>query len=155
MSKDEIRSETINDGAANGVDGRRPSKKMLKAKADHQIDIRAALEDPVRITQDGKSQKVSAFEVVIRQHLKKSLLEKSITSMKFIIEQAEKYKIIKPPPAPPSGGIFVIPKGLPEAVEREIFEHRPEHGEREPMSRIFGILRSYYDELKRRAKPEL
>ena len=74
--------------------------------------------------------------------------------MKFIIEQAEKYQIIKPPPAPPSGGIFVIPKGLPEAVEREIFEYRPEHGEREPMSRTIGILRRYYNEIKRRAKSE-
>ena len=114
MSKEKVGSEPINDGAANGADGRRASKKKRKAKADYQIDIRAALEDPVRVTQDGKSQKVSAFEVTIRQHLKKSLFEKSIASMKFIIEQAEKYQIIKPPPAPPSGGIFVIPKGLPE-----------------------------------------
>lgn len=154
MSKKKVGSESIKDGAANGVDGRHASKKKPKAKADYQIDIRTALEDPVRITQDGKSQKVSAFEVTIRQHLKKSLIEKSIVSMKFIIEQAEKYKIIMPPPAPPSGGIFVIPKGLPESVEREIFEHRPENGEREPMSRIIGILRRSYDELKRRSKAE-
>lgn len=154
MSKEKEGFEPINDDAAIGVDGRRASKKKRKVKADYQIDIRAALEEPVRVPQDGKSQKVSAFEVTIRQHLKKSLFEKSIASMKFIIEQAEKYKIIMPPPAPPSGGIFVIPKGLPESVEREIFEHRPEHGEREPMSRIFGILRRYYDELKRRSKAE-
>ena len=154
MSKRKEGSEPTNDGAANGVDGRRASKKKQKVKADYQIDIRAALEGPVRVMQDGKSQKLSAFEVMIRQHLKKSLLEKSIASMKFIVEQAEKYKIIKTPPAPASGGIFVIPKGLPESVEREIFEHRPEHGEREPMSRIFGILRRSYDELKRRSKAE-
>ncbi len=138
MSKQNEVPEPSSDDAANS---RRASKKKRKDKADYQIDIRAALEDPVRITQDGKSQKVSAFEVTIRQHLKKSLFEKSIASMKFIIEQAEKYKIIMPPPAPPSGGIFVIPKGLPESVEREIFEHRPEHGEHEPISRIIGILR--------------
>jgi hypothetical protein len=154
MSKKKIGSKSIDDGAANGIDGRRAPKKKSKVKADYQIDIRSALEDPVRVMQDGKSQKVSAFEITIRQHLKKSLLENSVTSMKFIIEQAEKYKIIKTPPAPPSGGIFIVPKGLPESVEREIFEHRPVHGEREPMSRIFSILRRTYDELKRRSKAE-
>jgi len=75
MSKQKEDSDPISDDAA---EGRRASKKKRKAKADFQIDIRAALEDPVRVTQDGKSQKVSAFEVTIRQHLKMSLLEKSI-----------------------------------------------------------------------------
>lgn len=154
MSKQKEVSEPISDDAANGADGRRASKKKRKAKADYQIDIRAALEDPIRVTQDGKSQKVSAFEVTIRQHLKKSLLEKSIASMKFIVGQAEKYQIIKTPPPPPSGGIFVVPKGLPEAVEREIFEYRPESGEPEPMSRIFGILRRFFNEQKKQSEAD-
>ncbi len=53
MSKEEVGSEPINDGAANSVDGRRTSKKKPKVKTNYQIDIRAALEDPVRIKRDG------------------------------------------------------------------------------------------------------
>ena len=49
-----------------------------------------------------------------------------MASIKFVIEQAEKYQVIKSPPPPPTGGVFTIPKGLPEDVEREIFKSYPE-----------------------------
>ncbi len=80
------------------------------------------------------------------QHARKSLVEKSIASIKFVIEQAEKYQVIKMPPPPATGGVFTIPKGLPEDVEREIFKLRPEG---DTMSRIIGILKRYYNAPKK------
>ena len=54
------------------------SKGKTKSKMDRQIDIRAALEEPVRISQNGKAQKVAPFEAVVRQHLRRSLIDMSI-----------------------------------------------------------------------------
>ena len=72
--------------------------------------------------------------------------------MKFIIGQAEKHQVIEKPPPPPTGGVFTIPKGLPEEVEHEIYDYRPDFGEKEPMSRIYGILRRFINEQRKRSK---
>lgn len=143
MSKRTKGPEPIRDGDAAecGV----ASKKATKARASLQFDIRAALDAPIPVTQAGKARWISAFEAMFRRHVKKSLVEQSVPSMEFVIKQAEKHQVIKPPPAPQRGGVFVVPKGLPEEVEREIFAHRNDSAEPEPMSRIFGILRRFYN----------
>lgn len=86
-----------------------------------------------------------AFEAVHLQHARKSLVEKSIASIKFVVEQAEKYQVIKLPP-PAAGGVFTIPKGLPQDVERAILKSTFEG---DTMSRIIGILKRYCDARKK------
>ncbi len=120
-----------------------------KTNSDHQIDIRRTLEEPVRIVRDGKSRPVSAFEAVVRQHLRKSITEKSMASLKFILGVAEKYNVIKKPPPPLTGGVFVVPKQLPEDKQREIFAYQPPDGEKDSMFRICTIIRSYFDARRR------
>lgn len=143
MSKRTEGPEPVHGDAAAECGG--ASKKAPKARTTRQFDIRAALQAPLRVTQAGKARRISAFEAMFRQQVKKSLADKSVPSMEFVIKQAEKHQVIKPPPAPQHGGVFVVPKGLPEEVEREIFEHRHDSAEPEPMSRIFGILRRFYN----------
>jgi hypothetical protein len=138
MSNAKGGSEPINDGAAKGVDGRRASKKKPKAKADFQIDIRAALEDPVRIKRDGGTTSVHPYEAMLRQSVRKSLVEKCVTSMKRVLGEAEKHKLIKEPPAAATGGIFTVPKELPEEIQRKIFDD-PDYapGQKTSMSTIW------------------
>ena len=125
---------------------RPPTRKVKKAKRQPEIDLLAVLEAPIKLRSDEGSRRVPAFEAVLLQHARKSLVEKSMASIKFVIEQAEKYQVIKMPPPPATGGVFTIPKGLPEDVEREIFKLRPEG---DTMSRIIGILKRYYNARKK------
>ena len=127
MSKEKVGSEPINDGAANGVDGRRTSKKKPTVLTDYQIDIRAALEDPVRIKRDGGIKSVDPYEAMLRQNVRKSVVDKCVTSMKLVLGEAEKHKLIKESPEKATGGIFVVPKELPEELQRKIFDD-PDYG---------------------------
>ena len=122
MSKPKDVSEPILDGAAKGVDGRPASKKKPKAKAHFQIDIRAALEGPIRIKHDGGITSVHPYEAMLRQNVRKSLIKKCVTSMKRVLGEAEKHKLIKEPPTAATGGVFIVPKDLPEDVQRKIFD---------------------------------
>lgn len=127
MSKEKARSEPLDDGSATGVDGRRAAEKKPKVKTDDQIDIRAALEGPVRIKRDGGIASVNPYEAMLRQNVRKALVGKCVTSMKRVLEEAEKHKIIKDPPEKAKGGIFIVPKELPEELQRKIFDD-PDYG---------------------------
>lgn len=143
MSKKKVGSGPIDDGAAKGVDRRRASKKKPKTKADYRIDIRAALEDPVRIKRDGGITSVDPYEAMLRQSVRKALVDKCVTSMKRVLGEAEKHKLIKEPPEKAKGGIFVVPKDLPEELQRKIFDD-PDYGSGKQTSMwpIFGYVLS-------------
>ena len=137
MSKPKDVSEPISD-AAMGAEGRPASKKKPKVKAHFQIDIRAALEGPIRIKRDGGITSVDPYEAMLRQNVRKSLIKKCVTSMKRVLGEAEKHKLIKEPPTAATGGVFIVPKDLPEDVQRKIFDD-PDyaHGKRTSMSTIW------------------
>lgn len=88
---------------------------------------------------------------MFRQHVRKAVVGRVMASIKFVFGQAEKYKLIKLPPPPLlRGGVFIVPKNLPEEIERQIFDYHPEEGE-EPnsVSRIAQILMRFYHAQKR------
>lgn len=91
-----------------------------KAKQAGAIDIREALEAPVRVKQNGASVPMDPYEAMLRQQVRKSLVERSVTSIKFVLGQAEKFKLIETPPVA-RGGVIVIPKDLPEEAQHAIF----------------------------------
>ncbi len=128
------------DGAEKCVPSR-PQRRGSASRGGAPIDIRETLEAPVRIKQHGASRPVDPYEAMLRQHIRKSLVEKCVASMKFVLSEAEKHRLIKPPPPPCNGGVFVVPKEVPEAIQREIFDD-PGYGAGNsmPMWKIFKLL---------------
>ena len=82
---------------------------------------------------------------MLRQHVKKSLLEKCVASMKLVLAEAEKHKIIKQQSPPIDGGIFIVPKDLPDEIQRQIFDYDPADGNSFSMLRIWGLLLTVID----------
>ena len=126
-------------------DGRAP-KRMRKAgpRPDGQIDIRAVLEEPVRVKRDGAVKAIDPYEAMLRQHVRKSLIEKCVTSMKFVLVEAEKHKVIKRQTETRfEGNVFVVPKELPEDIQRKIFDD-PDYisGQQKSMSPIWALVLS-------------
>lgn len=134
---------------ANSLPAPRRRQKPASRPGD-KIDIRDALEAPVRVTGDGGVRSIDPYEAMLRQHVRKSIVGKSVPSMKLVLAEAEKHKLIKEPPPAERGGVFVVPKDLPEEVQRRIFEH-DETGRNTSMSFIFGLILRYvsFERLKR------
>ena len=105
-------------------------RKGRTSEAPERIDISQALNAPVRVTRDGVTRTIDPYEAMLRQHVRKSLVDKSVPSMKLVLAEAEKHKVIQERPPSDPGGVFVMPKGLPEEVERQIFDPRHERFER-------------------------
>ena len=80
---------------------------------------------------------------MLRQNVRKSLVEKCVTSMKRVLGEAEKHKLIKEPPAAATGGVFIVPKELPEEIQRKIFDD-PDYapGQQTSMSSIWWYVLS-------------
>ena len=116
-----------------------PSPRRRPQSARHpgaQIDLRQALEAPVRVKRGGDLKSMHPSEAMLRQHVRNSLVEKRVDAMEVVLGEAEKYKLIKGPPAGPTGGIFIVPKNLPEAIERQIFDD-PDYAEGKQISTSF------------------
>lgn len=113
---------------------------------DAQIDLSEALEAPVRVKREGGIAAIDPYEAMLRQHVGKSLMQRSVASMEFVLDEAEKHKLIKEPPPPPTGGVFIVQKNLPEEIERQIFGH-PDHaeGERASLLQIMALLLTVID----------
>lgn len=97
-------------------------RRKAGSQPSGQIDIQAALDDPVRIKRDGSATSIDPYEAMLRQHVRKSLAGNNVGSMKLVLEEAEKHKLIKrPASAPAEGGVFVVPKDLPDDIQQKIF----------------------------------
>ena len=120
------------------------TRKSARRQSD-QIDLSKALDAPVRIKCDGDIKSIDPYEAMLRQHVRKSLIKKSVASMKLLLGEAEKHKLIKEPKTAQSGGVFVVPKDLPEEIQREIFAV-PDNPHGEPVS-IIPTFAHVYDAL--------
>ncbi len=120
-----------------------PRRRQKSApRPGNKIDIRDALEAPVRVTGDGGMRLIDPYEAMLRQHVRKSIVGKSVSSMKLVLAEAEKHKLIKEPPPAERGGVFVVPKDLPEEVQRRIFDY-DETGRNTSMHFIVGLILQY------------
>ena len=77
---------------------------------------------------------------MLRQHLRKAIVDKSVPSIKLILDQAEKHDVIAKPTPPLRGGVFTVPKGLPLEAERAIFDHDLPPEQPDSMARIINII---------------
>ena len=127
--------------------GRRGGRRMSRNRsrkgggAGRQIDLSGVLEAPLRIRRNERVESIHPVEAMLRQHLRKAIVDKSVPSMKFILDQAEKHDVVKKPAPPSRGGVFIVPKGLHLEAERAIFDHDLPAGQSDAMSRIIGIIR--------------
>jgi hypothetical protein len=62
----------------------RRARKSTRRRSD-QIDLTAALSAPVRIKRDGDTKAIDPYEAMLRQHVRKSLIEKCVASMKLLL----------------------------------------------------------------------
>jgi hypothetical protein len=141
---DEDDNKHLNDGAGGSPAPRGRSKSARRSGA--QIDLRQALEAPVRVKRDSELKSMHPYEAMLRQHVRRSLVEKRVDSMEVVLAEAEKHKLIKELPPGPTGGIFIVPKNLPEAIERQIFDD-PDYAEGKPssFSRMLALLLTVID----------
>jgi hypothetical protein len=85
------------------------------------------------------------YEAMLRQHVRKSLVEKSVPSMKLVLTEAEKHELIFQPPQR-TNNTFVVPKNVPEDIQRQIFDNtESEPPEGPSMARIIGLLLTVID----------
>ncbi len=112
-----------------------------------EVDVKDILEASVRVRHGDVTQTMAPFEAMVRQHVKKSLIKRSVASMKFVTAQAERFHLFKPPVKLPQGGAIIVPKDMPEELQREIFDH-DDRGDR--MERVFNAFRRYCDGLRKR-----
>jgi len=110
------------DGDAAEDRGDQNPRRRSASGSGGRIDIRAALDAPVRVKQNGESKPIDPYEAMLRQHVHKAIVGRNVQSIKLVLDEAEKHNVIERPPAPQNGGVFVIPKNLPEEVEAQIFD---------------------------------
>ena len=72
--------------------------------------------------------------------------------MKYLFGQAEKFNLIEEPKEGRKSGVVVIPKKLPDKYQDEIFGWRPKIGQRDPWSRIAGIIAKGFNERDEKQK---
>ena len=118
---------------------RRRRRKKRRARKD-QIDIVKVLLAPVKLLQGARSRQISAFEATLRAQVAKAIDGKDSASIKALIDHAIEYDLVAPPDAAVrTSGVFIVPKVLCEADQREIFDIET------PMSRIIEIILRHYD----------
>jgi hypothetical protein len=118
----------------------RRRRKTRRVQKD-QIDIVKVLLAPVKLLTGARSRQISAFEATLRAQVTKAIDGKDSASIKALIDLAIQYDLVAPPaPAARYCGIFVIPKALCEADQREIFTPGT------PIGRIIEIILRHYDE---------
>ena len=143
---DDAKTQNEDSISASRLRRRRKPASLLGDK----IDIGQALESPVRVTSDGVPRSIDPYEAMLRQHVRKSIIGKSVPSIKLVLAEAEKHKLIKEPPPAERGGVFIVPKDLPEEVQRRIFQH-DDPGRNKSMNYIIGLLLRHitFERLKR------
>ena len=118
---------------------RRRRRKKRRVRKD-QIDIAKVLLAPVRLLQGARSKLISVFEATLRAQVAKAIDGKDSASIKALIDHAIEYDLVAPPDAAVrTSGVFIVPKVLCEADQREIFDIET------PMSRIIEIILRHYD----------
>lgn len=87
-------------------------KGRPKVRGGAEVDVADLRIGLVTITQDGVARKMPAKEVELRKILAKAI-KGDMRSIKYLLEQFEKYKAVRPQPRPVGGGVAKMPKSMP------------------------------------------
>jgi hypothetical protein len=81
-----------------------------KAAKSGPTDIAAILGEPLTVRQAGTTRRMSAFEVGVRQLVKRALSKTDLKAILAFVGLCESYGIIAPmPPAEHGGGVLIVP----------------------------------------------
>ena len=82
-----------------------------KGVTSGQTDIAEILGEPLTVTTAGTTRRMSAFEIGVRQLVKRALNKNGLKAILEFVSLCETYGIIPPvPPAEKGGGALVVPK---------------------------------------------
>jgi hypothetical protein len=85
-----------------------PTARPKKTKSG-QTDVAAILSEPLTVTTAGTSQKMSPFEISVRQLVKRAL-KRDLKAILEVLRLCESYGIMPPePPAETGGGVLTVP----------------------------------------------
>jgi hypothetical protein len=134
--------------AATATDATKPLKRRRRRRRRRgrkdQIDIAAVLLAPVKLLQGARSKQITAYEATLRAQVTRAIEGKDSASIKTLIELAVQYDLIAPPPSQPAySGVFVVPKALCDADQKEIFGNQDI-----TMGQIAKIILRHYDQQK-------
>ena len=87
---------------------RTPAARSRRRKDLKQVDVEALIKEPVRVGKDGRSQRMTAFEVSLRAQVKKALKERSLPAIKCVLDVARTYKLLMPAGLPLRNGVLVV-----------------------------------------------
>lgn len=85
----------------------RPAKKGAP-----EIDIEAILNREMKVMHNGKKIKMSPREIALRKILKKALNSKDLQSIKYLLDQFERFGVLEIPEAS-QGGVLTLPNTMP------------------------------------------
>ena len=155
MTDDTTQNDDVPDGAAAAVDAAtaidpagpaevlplkaRRRRKKRRVGTD-QIDIAKVLLAPVRLLRGARARHISVFEATLRAQVVKAIDGRDSASIKALIDRAIEFELVAPPAREARYcGVFIVPKVLCEADQREIFA--PDT----TMGRIVEIILRHYD----------
>jgi hypothetical protein len=104
-------------------------------------DVAAILDEPLTVKKAGATERMSAFEIGVRQLVKRALNENNLKAILEFVRLCESYGLIAPPrPLEQSGGVLVVPWDWDEW--RPMFEKlgpRPWPGERSGLADRYRV----------------
>ncbi len=85
-------------------------RRVSKPKAD-EIDVEAALNKPMSVTQNRKTVKMTAFEVGLRGKVVSALIDHKIQAALDVVKLFLEHQVIKVPEGASSDGLIFLPEG--------------------------------------------
>jgi len=98
-----------------GNPGGRPRKKQ-------GVDVIGLLDEPVAVSQDGRTRSLPPAEVMLRRIVKRALKDDDLRSILFLIEQFHHHEVFAPPASTGYGGVLPLPNSMPWAMALDLAE---------------------------------
>jgi len=98
------------------------SPRGRRRKKVEQIDIAAILTKPVKVSKNGRAQRMAPYEIELRALVTKAVKEKSLSAIRTLIEVGVQHELIKATPMHRNGGVLVVPGRLTRESWAALFE---------------------------------
>ena len=99
-----------------------PAARKRRRRGLEPVDVEALLKETLRVSKDGRSQRMTAFEVNLRALVKKALKDRNLPAIKNVLDIARTYKLMIPPDLPTRGGVLVVPGRLTKESWAALFK---------------------------------